>query len=261
MAKARIYSLLRTPTMKVSEEEQPEPYFRNSDLPHLLNHRTGILYDFLARDPEAARNFAIGPESIPVTGATFDSATQTSMNTDAIAASVRVYLVRTPFHRENVPISTLTEEQTRQTFSVAPSDYWQLSCWTCRGCGHSTFTCPTLTPNQRMYFAYRYYLDQIKENRTMAQFLEQKTDRRVQIAKERAKYDVKHSGDEQRPHQPPDIRDEAITDRVPWRTGPMNDITALMLTTNVEATATAEVSAEDVEEEEEYISATDGECT
>ena len=90
-------------------------------------------------------------------------------------------------------------QQTRQAFSVVPSDYWQLNCWKCRDCGHSTFTCLTLTSNQRMYFAYLYDLDQIKGNRTMAQFLEQKTERRVQLAKERAEYDGKHPGDEQRP--------------------------------------------------------------
>ena len=44
-----------------------------------------------------------------------------------------------------------------------------------------------------------YYLDQIKGNPTMAQFLEQKTEIRVQLAKERAEYDGKHPGDEQRP--------------------------------------------------------------
>ena len=52
------------------------------------------------------------------------------MNSDAIAASVGVDLVRTPVNRETVPIPTLTEEQTRQAFSVVPSDYWQLNCWT-----------------------------------------------------------------------------------------------------------------------------------
>ena len=86
------------------------------------------------------------------------------MNSDAIAVAVGVDLVRKPVHRETVPIPTLTEEQTRQAFSVVPSDHWQLNCWTCRDSGHSTFTCPTLSPNLRMYFAYRYYLDQIKGN-------------------------------------------------------------------------------------------------
>ena len=191
-AKARTPSHRRTPTIYVSEEQQPEPYFRNSDLPHLLNHRAGMLSDFRVRDPETARNIAIGLESILFPGATSGSTTPTSMNSDAIAASVGVDLVRTPVHRKTVPIPTLTEEKTRQAFSVVPSDYWQLNFWTCRDCRHSTFTCPTLTPSQRMYFAYRYYLDQIKGNPAMAKFLEQKTERRVQLAKERAEYDGKH---------------------------------------------------------------------
>ena len=49
-----------------------------------------------------------------------------------------------------------------------------------------------------MYSAYRYYLDQFKGNPTMAQFLKQKTERRVQLAKERTEYDGRHPGDEQR---------------------------------------------------------------
>ena len=178
-AKARTPSQRRTPTMYVSEDPQPELYFRNSDLPHLLIHRAGMLSDFRVRDPETARNIAIGFEIILFTGATSGSTTPTSMNSDASAASVGVDLVSTAVHRETVPIPTQTEEQTRQPFSVVPSDYKQLNCWTCRDCVHSTFTCPKLTPNQRIYFAYRYYLDQIKGSPTAAQFLEQKTKRRV----------------------------------------------------------------------------------
>ena len=158
-----------------------------------------MLSDFRVRDPETARNIAIGLESILFTGATSSSTTATSMKLDAIAASVGVDLARTPVHREIVPIPTLTKEQTRQAFFVVPSDYWQLNCWTCRDCGNLTFTCPTLSPNQRMYFAYRYYLDQIIGNPTMAQFLEKKTKRRAQLAKERAEYDSKHPVDKQRP--------------------------------------------------------------
>ena len=112
-AKARTPSHRRTPTMYVSEEPQPEPYFRNLDLPHLFDHRAGMLSDFRVRDPETARNVATGLESILFTGATSGSTTPTSMNSDAIAASVGVDLVKTPVHRETVPIPTLTEEETR----------------------------------------------------------------------------------------------------------------------------------------------------
>ena len=63
--------------MYVSEEQQPEPYFRNPDLTHLLNHRAGMLSEFRVRDPETACNIAIGLESILFTGATFGSTTPT----------------------------------------------------------------------------------------------------------------------------------------------------------------------------------------
>ena len=94
-ANARTPLHRRTPTMCVSEEQQPEPYFRNPDLPHLLNHRAGMLSDFPVRDPETARNIAIGLESILFAGATSSSNTPISMHYDAIAASVGVDLVRT----------------------------------------------------------------------------------------------------------------------------------------------------------------------
>ena len=171
MAKARTPSHRRAPPVYVSEEEQPEPYLHNPNLPHIINHRAEILSDFRVRDLETARNIAIGLVSILFTGATSVSTTPASMNSEAIAVSGGVDLVRTPVHRETVPIPTLTQEQTRKAFSFLPSDYWQLNCLTCRDCGHSTFTCHTLTPNQLMYFEYRYYLDQIKGNPTMAQFL------------------------------------------------------------------------------------------
>ena len=73
----------------------------------------------------------------------------------------------------------------RKAFSVIPNDYWQLHCWTCRESGHSTFTCPTLTPTQRMYFAYEYYLDQVRTKPSMETFLAEKTQRRIDLACER----------------------------------------------------------------------------
>ena len=107
--------------MYVSEEQQPETYVRDPNLPHLVNHRAGMLSDFRVRNPETARNIAVGRESILSTRATSGSTTPTSMNSDAIVASVGVDLVRTPVHRETVPILTFTKEQTRQAFSVVPS--------------------------------------------------------------------------------------------------------------------------------------------
>ena len=85
--------------MYVSEELQPEPYFRNPDLPHLLNYRGGILSEFGIRDQETAGKNEIGLESILFKGAESGSTAPKSMNSDAIPASVGVDLFRTPFHR------------------------------------------------------------------------------------------------------------------------------------------------------------------
>ena len=68
-----------------------------------------MLSHFRVRDPETARDIAIGLESILFTEATSGSTTPTSMKSDAIAATVEVDLVRTPVHRETVPIPTLTD--------------------------------------------------------------------------------------------------------------------------------------------------------
>ena len=87
-----------------------------------------MLSDFRVRDPETARKIVIGLERILFKGATSGWTTPTSMNSDSIAASVGVDLVRTPVHRETVPIPTPSEEKTQQAFSVVPSDYWQLNC-------------------------------------------------------------------------------------------------------------------------------------
>ena len=63
------------------------------------------------------------------------------------------------------------------------------------------------------------------------------------------------------PSRPPNTRDETITDRIPWCADAMNDIPVLTIIANVEATAAAEVSVEDVDEEGAYFSATDGDYT
>ena len=75
---------------------------------------------------------------------------------------------------EDVP--NLTDEQVRLGQSAIPNDYWQLNCWSCRDQGHSTFTCPFLSPAQRVYFAYKYYLYQIKSNPNMRNWYQQKSE-------------------------------------------------------------------------------------
>ena len=58
----------------------------------------------------------------------------------------------------------LSDEQLDQAMSVIPSDYWRLSCWTCREQGHVTYVCPYLEPKQRVFFAYCYYMHQVQSN-------------------------------------------------------------------------------------------------
>ena len=70
--------------------------------------------------------------------------------------------------REEAPV--LTEEQRELAYSVIPSDAWQLSCWGCRDPGHSLFTCPSLTEDQRLFFAYKYYLYKVQESPSLAHF-------------------------------------------------------------------------------------------
>ena len=195
------------------------------------------------------------------TGATTGSTTPTSMNSDAIASSVGVDLVTTPVHRETVPRPTLTEEQTRQAFSVIPSDYLQPNCRTCRDCGQSTLTCPTPTPNQRMYFAYLYYLDQIKWNPRWRSSSNRRRKDEYNLRKNEWSKTLNTPEMSTDPDRPPNTRYETITSRIPWRAGPTNNIPFITITTNVKATAATEVSVEDVDEEEAYISATDGEHT
>ena len=105
-------------------------------------------------------------------------------NSREIATSVGVDLNEAPVNRDTTRTPQLTDDQMRKAFSVNPNDYWQLNCWTCHECGHSTFTCPTLTPTQRIYFAYQYYLDQVRTCPSMETFLAEKKQRRIDLARE-----------------------------------------------------------------------------
>lgn len=68
--------------------------------------------------------------------------------------------------------AALSEAQIRHTFSVIPASYFNLSCWTCRIHGHSTFISPYFSVKQCLYFAYRYFLYQIQSNPQMAKYFE-----------------------------------------------------------------------------------------
>ena len=68
--------------------------------------------------------------------------------------------------KEDAPV--LTEAQRDLAFSVIPKDVWQLNCWGCRGAGHSLFTCPALTVDQRLFYAYKYYLYKVQASPSLA---------------------------------------------------------------------------------------------
>ena len=76
--------------------------------------------------------------------------------------------------RPTEEITDLTNEQVGQAMAVIPADYWQLNCWSCRSSEHSTFTCPKLSAKQRIYFAYCYYLYQVRANPILKQWFQQK---------------------------------------------------------------------------------------
>ena len=81
--------------------------------------------------------------------------------------------------REHVAVPTLTEQQVELAMSAIPSDYWTLNCWTCRESGHSAFTCPSLTVQQRIFFAYCYYRYQIAANPRVADWFKQRSAHRA----------------------------------------------------------------------------------
>ena len=149
----------------------------------------GFLSDLRNDDPELAKRIADGLGSILYLGDPGNpvTTTPTTMDSREIAASVGFESKETTVLRDTTSVPKLTEDHMRKAFSVIPTDYWQLNCWTYRECGHSTFTCPTLTPEQRMYYAHQYCVDQVCTTPTMASFLAQKTQRRLDLANERAR--------------------------------------------------------------------------
>ena len=179
----------RTQTLYVAPDLPGNPR-RDRTIPHLPGHeRMGFLSDLRNDDLELAERIAEGFESILYLGDHGKSVTTTptTMDSREIAASVGVDLKETPVLRDTSSVPKLTEDEMLKAFSVIPTDYWQLNCWTYLECGHATFMCPALKPGQRMYYANQYYLDQVRTNTTMVSFLTQKTQRRLDLANERAR--------------------------------------------------------------------------
>lgn len=101
-----------------------------------------------------------------------------------------------PVFRYKEVVPQLRDDQVRRAMTFIPTDYWVLSCWTCREDGHQAFRCPFLGFNQRLYFEYRYCLYQEKSNPTMECWVE---DRHTtwdvgERLKEPRKFDVSRGG-------------------------------------------------------------------
>ena len=72
------------------------------------------------------------------------------------------------------PSTELTKEQIEKARLVIPTNYWGLSCWTCRDDGYTTFTYGRLMPSQRLYITYCYYFCQCKTNVRIAEWYKQR---------------------------------------------------------------------------------------
>ena len=87
--------------------------------------------------------------------------------------------------KEDAPV--LTEEQRELAFAVIPNDVWQLNCWGCRSPGHSLFTCPALSVDQRLFYAYKYYLYKVQASPSLANFYRDRLRERRTGAKPQSK--------------------------------------------------------------------------
>ena len=83
-------------------------------------------------------------------------------------------LIKAP--KESVP--TLTEEQRRMAYKVIPDNTWHYECWGCRGKQHSLFQCPHLTPDQRIFYAYKYYLHKLQKQPQLSSYYENRLRKR-----------------------------------------------------------------------------------
>lgn len=78
-----------------------------------------------------------------------------------------------PVFRDQSAVPKLTDNQVRRALTFIPSEYCAMSCWTFREEGHSAFSCPYLTVDQRLHLAHRYNLYQIQANPHMARWLDE----------------------------------------------------------------------------------------
>ena len=165
-------AMSRSSTLFMGEPEvspNPSPFRRDPDLPQLFAGPDQYWTDLRARDPEHAHTIACQLESL-LFADVGDGKTKVPMSPTNTEESFADPVLQRPYS----PPPELTKEQIEKARLVIPTDYWGLSCWTCRDNGHTTFTCGHLTPSQRLYFAYCYYVYQCKTNPHMAEWYKQR---------------------------------------------------------------------------------------
>ena len=154
-------------------------------------------------DPEQAARVAQNLEALLFVGAN-QGAKKLLMPTSPASSVSLEDLV----HCNQVEVPKLTEEQYCDAITVIPAEYWSLHCWTCKTDWHTTFTCPSLTPAQRLYFVYCYFVYQCEGHPTMRAWLHQKHEKRVARIQEQvgSNAQAQPSRDARSPQRPP----------VPW---------------------------------------------
>ena len=78
--------------------------------------------------------------------------------------------------KESIP--KLTEEQRKLAYQVIPENTWHYECWGCREKNHSLFQCRHLDEDQRIYFAYKYYLHKLQAQPHLKKFYEDRLRKR-----------------------------------------------------------------------------------
>ena len=112
--------------------------------------------------------------------------TPTTMDSREIAASVGVDLKETAVLRDITSVSKLTGDQMRKAFSVIPTDYWQLNCWTCREFS-SLYVHASQVKARTTKVVRKPMLSRPSPHESDGLFLAQKTQRRLDLANERAR--------------------------------------------------------------------------
>ena len=82
-------------------------------------------------------------------------------------------------HRKGGRVSScvpqLTDEDARHAVTFASTDDSACVCWLCRTYGHAMYACPFLSPEQRMFTAYRNYRYQMETRPGMHNLIQQST--------------------------------------------------------------------------------------